>query len=319
MKKKISLIGAGQIGGTLAHLIALKELADVVLFDVAEGIAKGKALDIAQSSSVDGFNVSISGTNNYEDTKNSDVIIITAGVPRKPGMTRDDLLGINLKIIKQVAEGIKNTSPNAFVICITNPLDVIVMALQKYSGLPKSMVVGMAGILDTSRFKYFLSQELRVPVKKIKSLVLGGHGDTMVSMLNQTLVDGKPVLELVKEGKLDKNSLDGIVQRTKSGGAEIVKLLEKGSAFYAPAASGVEMAESYLKDLKKQLPCAAYLNGEYGVKNLYAGVPVVIGKEGIEKVIEINLNSDERKNFDHSMQAVQELFNAAKKIDPDLS
>jgi malate dehydrogenase len=318
MKKKISLIGAGQIGGTLAHLIALKELADVVLFDVAEGIAKGKALDIAQSSSIDGFNVSISGTNNYEDTKNSDVIIITAGVPRKTGMTRDDLLEINLKIIKQVAEGIKNTSPNAFVICITNPLDVIVMALQKYSGLPKNMVVGMAGILDTARFKYFLSQELRVPVKKIESLVLGGHGDTMVSMLNHTVVDGKPVLELVKEGKLDKNFLDGIVQRTKSGGAEIVKLLEKGSAFYAPAASGVEMAESYLKDLKKQLPCAAYLDGEYGVKNLYAGVPVIIGKGGIEKVIEINLNSDERKNFDHSMQAVQELFNAAKKIDADL-
>ena len=318
MKKKISLIGAGQIGGTLAHLIALKELADVVLFDVVEGIAKGKALDIAQSSSVDGFDVSISGTNNYDDTKNSDVIIITAGVPRKPGMTRDDLLEINLKIIKQVAEGIKNTSPNAFVICITNPLDVIVMALQKYSGLPKNMVVGMAGILDTARFKYFLSQELRVPVKKIESLVLGGHGDTMVSMLNHTVVDGKPVLELVKEGKLDKNFLDGIVQRTKSGGAEIVKLLEKGSAFYAPAASGVEMAESYLKDLKKQLPCAAYLDGEYGVKNLYAGVPVIIGKGGIEKVIEINLNSDERKNFDHSMQAVQELFNAAKKIDADL-
>ena len=319
MKKKISLIGAGQFGGTLAHLIALKELADVVLFDVVEGIAKGKALDIAQSSSVDGFDVSISGTNNYEDTKNSDVIIITAGVPRKPGMTRDDLLGINLKIIKQVAEGIKNTSPNAFVICITNPLDVIVMALQKYSGLPKNMVVGMAGILDTSRFKYFLSQELKVPVKKIESLVLGGHGDTMVSMLNHTLVDKKPVLELVKEGKLDKNSLDSIVQRTKSGGAEIVKLLEKGSAFYAPAASGVEMAESYLKDLKKQLPCAAYLNGEYGIKNLYAGVPVVIGKQGIEKVIEIDLNNDERKNFDQSMQAVQELFNAAKKIDTNLS
>ena len=319
MKKKISLVGAGQIGGTLAHLIALKELADVVLFDVVEGIAKGKALDIAQSSSVDGFDVSISGTNNYQDTKNSDVIIITAGVPRKPGMTRDDLLGINLKIIKQVAEGIKNTSPNAFVICITNPLDVIVMALQKYSGLPKNMVVGMAGILDTSRFKYFLSQELKVPVKKIESLVLGGHGDTMVSMLNHTLVDKKPVLELVKEGKLDKNSLDSIVQRTKSGGAEIVKLLEKGSAFYAPAASGVEMAESYLKDLKKQLPCAAYLNGEYGIKNLYAGVPVVIGKQGIEKVIEIDLNNDERKNFDQSMQAVQELFNAAKKIDTNLS
>ena len=318
MRKKISLIGAGQIGGTLAHLIALKELADVVLFDVAEGIAKGKALDIAQSSSVDGFNVSITGTSNYEDTKNSDVIIITAGVPRKPGMTRDDLLGINLKIIKQVAEGIKNTSPNAFVICITNPLDVIVMALQKYSGLPKNMVVGMAGILDTSRFKYFLSQELKVPVNKIESLVLGGHGDTMVSMLNHTTVEGKPVLDLVKNGKLKKEVLDSIVVRTKNGGAEIVKLLEKGSAFYAPAASGVEMAESYLKDLKKQLPCAAFLNGEFGVKDLYAGVPVIIGKKGIEKVVEINLSAEEKKDFDNSILAVQELFNAAKKIDNNL-
>jgi len=318
MRKKISLIGAGQIGGTLAHLIALKELADVVLFDVAEGIAKGKALDIAQSSSVDGFNIEISGTNNYEDTKNSDVIIITAGVPRKPGMTRDDLLGINLKIIKQVAEGIKRTSPNAFVICITNPLDVIVMALQKYSGLPKNMVVGMAGILDTSRFKYFLSKELKVPVKKIESLVLGGHGDTMVSMLNHTAVNGKPVLDLIKEGKLNKDSLENIIQRTKSGGAEIVKLLEKGSAFYAPAASGVEMAESYLKDLKKQLPCAAHLNGEYGVKDLYVGVPVIIGKNGIEKVVEINLSNDEKKNFNASIIAVKELFSAARKIDINL-
>ena len=315
MRKKISLIGAGQIGGTLAHLIALKELADVVLFDVAEGIAKGKALDIAQSSSVDGFNVNISGTNNYEDTKNSDVIIITAGVPRKPGMTRDDLLGINLKIIKQVAEGIKNTSPNAFVICITNPLDVIVMALQKYSGLPKHMVVGMAGILDTSRFKYFLSQELNVPVNKIKSLVLGGHGDTMVSMLNHTTVEGKPVLDLVKEKKLKKEVLDAIVLRTKNGGAEIVKLLEKGSAFYAPAASGVEMAESYLKNLKKQLPCAAYLDGQYGVKNLYAGVPVIIGNKGVESIVEINLSDNEKKDFDHSISAVKELFEAARKID----
>ena len=318
MRKKISLIGAGQIGGTLAHLIALKELADVVLFDVAEGIAKGKALDIAQSSSVEGFNVNIKGTNNYEDTKNSDVIIITAGVPRKPGMTRDDLLGINLKIIKQVAEGIKNTSPNAFVICITNPLDVIVMALQKYSGLPKHMVVGMAGILDTSRFKYFLSQELNVPVSKINSLVLGGHGDTMVSMLNHTTVDGKPILDLVKEDKLKKDRLDSIVVRTKNGGAEIVKLLEKGSAFYAPAASGVEMAESYIKDLKKQLPCAAYLNGQYGVSDLYVGVPVIIGSKGIEKVIEIELSSDEKINFDNSILAVKELFDAAKKIDTKL-
>ena len=318
MKKKISLIGAGQIGGTLAHLIAFKELADIVLFDVAEGIAKGKALDIAQSSSVDGFNVNITGTNNYEDTKNSDVIIITAGVPRKPGMTRDDLLEINLKIIKQVAEGIKKTSPKAFVICITNPLDVIVMALQKYSGLPKNMVIGMAGILDTSRFKYFLSQELQVPVKKINSLVLGGHGDTMVSMLNHTTVDGKPVLDLVKKGTLKQESLDSIVKRTKSGGAEIVKLLEKGSAFYAPAASGVEMAESYLKDLKKQLPCAAHLNGEYGIKDLYVGVPVIIGKNGIEKIVELSLGNEEKINFDNSINAVQDLFDAAKKIDNSL-
>ena len=318
MKKKISLIGAGQIGGTLAHLIALKELGDVVLFDVAEGIAKGKALDIAQSSSVDGFNVEIIGTNKYEDTKNSDVIIITAGVPRKPGMTRDDLLGINLKIIKQVAEGIKNTSPKAFVICITNPLDVIVMALQKYSGFPKNMVVGMAGILDTSRFKYFLSQELKVPVKKINSLILGGHGDTMVSMLNHTRVDGRLILDLVKEGKLKKESLNEIVERTKNGGAEIVKLLEKGSAFYAPAASGVEMAESYLKDLKKQLPCAAYLNGEYGVKDLYVGVPVIIGKSGIEKIENITLTNEEKNDLDHSVKAVKELFDAAKKVDPFL-
>ena len=318
MRKKISLIGAGQIGGTLAHLIALKELGDVVLFDVAEGVAKGKALDIAQSSSVDGFDVEIKGTSKYEDTKNSDVIIITAGVPRKPGMTRDDLLGINLKIIKQVAEGIKHLSPKAFVICITNPLDVIVMALQKYSGLPKNMVVGMAGILDTSRFKYFLSQELEIPVKKISSLVLGGHGDTMVSMLEHTKVDGKPVLDLVKSGRLKKETLEKIVKRTKNGGAEIVKLLEKGSAFYAPAASGVEMAESYLKDLKKELPCAAYLNGEFGFTNLYAGVPVIIGKNGVEKVINLNLSDEEKKEFNNSIESVKELFDAAKKIDPSL-
>jgi len=318
MRKKITLVGAGQIGGTLAHLIALKGLADVVLFDVASGIARGKALDIAQSSPVSGFNVNLSGTDNYEDTKNSDVIIITAGVPRKPGMTRDDLLGINLKIIKQVAEGIKKTSPDAFVICITNPLDVIVMALQKYSGLPKNKVVGMAGILDSSRFIYFLSEELKVPVQKIKSLVLGGHGDSMVAMLGSTEVEGKKISELVKEGKLSKERLEQIVDRTKKGGAEIVKFLEKGSAFYAPAASGVEMAECYLKDLKKQLPCAAYLNGEYGTKDIYAGVPVIIGSGGVEKIIELNLSPDEKKNFEKSVEAVKELFNAAKKIDSTL-
>ena len=318
MRKKITLIGAGQIGGTLAHLIALKELADVVLFDVAAGIAKGKALDISQSSPIDGFNINLSGTDNYEDTKNSDVIIITAGVPRKPGMTRDDLLGINLKIIKQVAEGIKNTSPKAFVICITNPLDVIVMALQKYSGLPKNKVVGMAGILDSSRFIYFLSEELNIPVQKIKSLVLGGHGDSMVAMLDHTFVDGKKLSLLIKEGKMSKERLDKIVDRTKKGGAEIVKFLEKGSAFYAPAASGVEMAESYLKNLKKELPCAAYIDGQYGVNNIYAGVPVVIGNEGVEKIIELKLNLEEETNFKKSIKAVQELFNAAKKIDPSL-
>ena len=319
MKKKITLIGAGQIGGTLAHLIAIKGLANVVLFDVAEGIAKGKALDIAQSSPVEGFNISLEGTSDYEKTKDSDVIIITAGVPRKPGMSRDDLLGINLKIIKQVAEGIKKSSPNAFVICITNPLDVIVMALQKYSGLPKNKVVGMAGILDSSRFIYFLSQELNVPVKKIKSFVLGGHGDSMVAMLGTTTVDGKKISELVNEGKIKMERIKEIVDRTKKGGAEIVKYLEKGSAFYAPAASGVEMAESFLKDLKKQLPCAAFLNGEYGFNNIYAGVPVIIGKNGVEKIVELNLNDEEKSNFQASINAVKELFNAATKIDNSLS
>ena len=319
MKKKITLIGAGQIGGTLAHLIALKNLGDVVLFDVASGVAKGKALDIAQSSPVDNFDIKLIGTDNYEDTKNSDVIIITAGVPRKPGMTRDDLLGINLKIIKQVANGIKNTSPDAFVICITNPLDVIVMALQKYSGLPKNKVVGMAGILDSSRFIYFLSQELKVPVKKIKSFVLGGHGDSMVAMLGSTEVDGKKISDLVKKGKISKEKLDQIVDRTKKGGAEIVKYLEKGSAFYAPAASGVEMAECYLKDLKKQLPCAVYLNGEYNTKDIYAGVPVILGSNGVEKIVELELTTEEKSNFEKSVESVRELFDAAKKIDKDLN
>ena len=318
MKKKISLIGAGQIGGTLAHLIGLKELADVVLFDVATGIAKGKALDIAQSSSVDGFDVRFSGTDQYEDIKSSDVIIITAGVPRKPGMSRDDLLGINLKIIKQVAEGIKNYAPNAFVICITNPLDVIVMALQQYSKLPTNKVVGMAGILDSSRFKLFLSLELKVPVKQIEALVMGGHGDTMVPLPRYTKVSGKSLETLISEGKISKEKLNQIIQRTRDGGAEIIKLLEKGSAYYAPAASGVEMAESYLKDQKKLLPCAAYLNGEYGVKNLYAGVPVIIGTKGVEKIEELSLNNEEKKQFEKSISAVNDLWLSACKIDPEL-
>jgi len=318
--KKISLIGAGQIGGTLAHLIGLKELVDeVVLFDVASGIAKGKALDIAQSSSVDGFNVKFSGTDIYEDIKNSDVIIITAGVPRKPGMSRDDLLGINLKIIKQVAEGIKKHSSDAFVICITNPLDVMVMAFQKYSNLPTNKVVGMAGILDSSRFKLFLSLELNVPVKEIETMVMGGHGDTMVPLPRFTKVSGKPLLDLVSDGKISLERLEGINQRTRDGGAEIVKFLEKGSAFYAPAAAGVEMASAYLNDKKKILPCAAYLSGEYGIDGLYAGVPVVIGKNGAEKIEEINLDDKEKKEFMNSIDAVKKLWKAASAIDPNLS
>ena len=317
--KKISLIGAGQIGGTLAHLIGLKELADeVVMFDVASGVAKGKALDIAQSSSVDGFKVKFSGTDNYEDIKNSDVGIITAGVTRKPGMSRDDLLGINLKIIKQVAEGIKNNSPDAFVICITNPLDVMVMAFQKYSGLPTNKVVGMAGILDSSRFKLFLSIELKIPVKEIDAMVMGGHGDTMVPLPRFTKVSGKPLLDLVKEGKISLERLESINQRTRDGGAEIVKYLEKGSAYFAPAASGVEMADAFLNDKKKLLPCAAYISGEYGVDKIYAGVPAIIGKNGIEKIEEIELDEKEKSEFNHSIEAVKKLWDAASAIDPNL-
>ena len=318
MKKKISLIGAGQIGGTLAHLIGLKELGDVVLFDIASGIAKGKALDIAQSSSVDGFDIKLIGTDQYDDIKSSDVIIVTAGVPRKPGMSRDDLLEINLKIIKQVSEGIKKHAPNAFVICITNPLDVIVMAFQKYSELPTNKVVGMAGVLDTSRFKLFLSLELKVPVKQIEALVMGGHGDSMVPLPRYTKVSGKSLETLISEGKISKEKLDQIVQRTRDGGAEIIKFLKTGSAYYAPAASGIEMAESYLKDQKKLLPCAAYLNGEYGVKNLYAGVPVIIGSNGVEKIEELKLNDKEKEQFKKSIDAVNNLWMSACKIDPKL-
>jgi malate dehydrogenase len=320
MNRKISLIGAGQIGGTLAHLLGLKEVAsEIVLFDVAAGVAKGKALDIAQSSSVDGFNVKLSGTDDYKDIKNSDVIIITAGVPRKPGMSRDDLLGINLKIMKKVADGIRKNCPEAFVICITNPLDVMVMALQKYSNLPKNKVVGMAGILDSSRYKLFLSEEFNVPVKKIEALVMGGHGDTMVPLPGFTKIDGKKLLDLVDDGKITNEKIESINQRTRDGGAEIVKYLEKGSAYYAPAASGVEMAKSYLNDEKKLLPCAVYINGEYGVKDIYAGVPVIIGKKGVEKIEEINLRDNEKAEFQKSVEAVKKLWQAAIKIDPDLN
>ena len=320
MKKKISLIGAGQIGGTLAHLIGLKEIAsEVMLFDVAPGIAKGKALDIAQSSSVDGFDVKFKGTDKYEDIKDSDVIIITAGVPRKPGMSRDDLLGINLKIMKQVASGVKTNCPDAFVICITNPLDVMVMAFQKYSKLPTNKVVGMAGILDSSRFKLFLSLELGIPVKQIDTMVMGGHGDTMVPLPRFTKVNGKNLKDLIKEGKISEDKVESINQRTRDGGAEIVKLLENGSAYYAPAASGVEMAISFLNDEKKILPCAAYLNGEYGVKDIYAGVPVLIGNKGVEKIDEIELDEKEKKEFLNSVNSVEKLWEAAVKIDPELS
>ena len=320
MKKKISLIGAGQIGGTLAHLIGLKELvSEVVLFDVAPGVAKGKALDIAQSSSVDGFDVKFKGTDKYEDIKDSNVIIITAGVPRKPGLSRDDLLGINLKIMQQVAIGIKNNCPEAFVICITNPLDVMVMAFQKYSKLPTNKVVGMAGILDSSRFKLFLSLELGVPVKQIDAMVMGGHGDTMVPLPRFTKVNGKMLNDLISEGKISADKVESINQRTRDGGAEIVKYLEKGSAYYAPAASGVEMAISFLNDEKKVLPCAAHLNGEYGIKNVYAGVPVLIGNKGVEKIEEIQLDEKEKKEFLNSVSAVKKLWEAAVKIDPELN
>ena len=291
----------------------------MLLFDVAAGVAKGKALDIAQSSSVDGFNVKFSGTDDYKEIANSDVIIITAGVPRKPGMSRDDLLEINLKIMKEVADGIKNNSPNAFVICITNPLDVMVMALQKYSDLPKNKVVGMAGILDSSRYKLFLSEELNVPVNKIEALVMGGHGDTMVPLPGFTKINGKKLSELVDEGKITNEKIDSINKRTRDGGAEIVRYLEKGSAYYAPAASGVEMAISYLNDEKKLLPCAVYINGEYGVKDIYAGVPVIIGKNGVEKIKEINLQKSEKDEFKKSIEAVRKLWQAAIKIDPDLN
>ena len=306
---KISLIGAGQIGGTLAHLIGTKELVnEVVLFDVARGIAKGKALDIAQSSSVDGFNVKFSGTDDYKDIRDSDVIIITAGVPRKPGMSRDDLLGINLKIIKQVAEGIKQNAPNAFVICITNPLDVMVMAFQKFSGLPSNKVVGMAGILDSSRFKLFLSLELNVAVKDIEAMVMGGHGDTMVPLIRYATAGGVPVTQLLPYKKLEEIAL-----RTAKAGGEIVGLLKTGSAYYSPALSAIKMAEAYLKDKKSVLTCAARLNGEYGIDGLYAGVPVIIGSTGVEKIIEVELDENEQEAFDISINAVRELTDWVEK------
>ncbi len=318
-RNKIALIGSGMIGGTLAHMIGLKELGDVVLFDIAEGIPQGKGLDIAESSPVDGFDARISGANDYAAIEGADVCIVTAGVARKPGMSRDDLLGINLKVMEQVGAGIKKYAPNAFVICITNPLDAMVWALQKFSGLPKSHVVGMAGVLDSARFRYFLAEEFNVSVEDVTAFVLGGHGDTMVPLPRYSTVGGIPLPDLVKMGWTTKDKLDKIIQRTRNGGAEIVGLLKTGSAYYAPAASGVQMAEAYLKDKKRLLPCAAHLTGQYGVKNMYVGVPTIIGAGGIERVIEINLNRTEQKMFDKSVAAVQGLCETCMNIAPNLA
>ena len=317
-RKKIALIGAGQIGGTLALLAGLKELGDIILFDVIEGIPQGKALDIAQSSPVEDFDAKVAGTNSYEAIEGADVIIVTAGVPRKPGMSRDDLLGINLKVMAQVGAGIRKYAPKAFVICITNPLDAMVWALQTACGLPKNMVVGMAGVLDSARFRHFLADEFKVSVEDVTAFVLGGHGDTMVALVRYSAVAGIPLPDLVKMGWTTQARVEAIVQRTRDGGAEIVNLLKTGSAFYAPASSAIAMAESYLKDKKRVLPCAAFLNGEYGVKGLYVGVPAVLGAKGVERVVEIELNKDEQAMFDKSVSAVQGLVDACIKIAPDL-
>jgi len=318
-RHKIALIGAGQIGGTLAHLIGLKQLGDVVMFDIAEGVPQGKSLDLAQSSPVDGFDAKFTGVNSYEAIEGADVCIVTAGVPRKPGMSRDDLLSINLKVMEQVGSGIKKYAPNAFVVCITNPLDAMVWALQKTCGLPKQMVVGMAGVLDSSRFRYFLADEFNVSVEDVTAFVLGGHGDTMVPLPRYSTVAGIPLPDLVKMGWTTQARVDEIVKRTANGGAEIVNLLKTGSAFYAPAASAIAMAESYLRDKKRVLPCAAWLNGEYGIKDLYVGVPVVISGKGVERIVEIDLSSAERDAFERSAAAVQTLVDACKKIAPDLT
>jgi malate dehydrogenase len=318
-RKKIALIGSGQIGGTLAHLAALKDLGDIVLFDIVDGVPQGKALDISQSAPVEGYDAKITGTSKYEDLKGSDVVIVTAGVPRKPGMSRDDLLEINLKVMEQVGAGIAKYAPKAFVICITNPLDAMVWALQKFSGLPTNQVIGMAGVLDSSRFVHFIADELKVSVEDINAFVLGGHGDTMVPLARYSTVAGIPLTDIVKMGWMSKEKLDAIIQRTRDGGAEIVGLLKTGSAFYAPATSAIAMAESYLKDKKRVLPAAAYLDGQYGVKNTYVGVPVVIGAGGAEKIIEISLNSAEQKAFDKSVASVEGLIEACKKIAPKLA
>lgn len=318
-RKKIALIGGGQIGGTLAHLAGLKELGDVVIFDIAEGLPQGKALDLAQSSTVEGYDARMTGANDYGDIRGADVIIVTAGVPRKPGMSRDDLLGINLKVMKSVGEGIRDNAPDAFVICITNPLDVMVWALQQFSGLPAKKVVGMAGVLDSARFTLFLAEELNVSVEDVNAFVLGGHGDTMVPLARYSTVAGIPIPDLVAMGWMTNDKLEQIIQRTRDGGAEIVGLLKTGSAYYAPATAAIAMAESYLKDKRRLLPCAVELNGEYGVDGMYVGVPVLIGENGVEKIVEISLNEDEKAGFDHSVAAVKGLIDAVKAIEPSLA
>ncbi|MGE3873900.1 MAG: malate dehydrogenase [Parvibaculaceae bacterium] len=318
-RNKIALIGGGMIGGTLAHLAALKELGDITVFDIAEGLPQGKSLDIAQSGPVEGFDAKLSGTNRYEAIEGADVVIVTAGVPRKPGMSRDDLLEINLKVMAQVGAGIAKYAPEAFVICITNPLDVMVWALQKYSGLPASKVVGMAGVLDSARFRHFLAEEFNVSVEDVTAFVLGGHGDSMVPLTRYSTVAGIPVPDLVQMKWTTQQRIDQIVQRTRDGGAEIVGLLKTGSAYYAPATSAIAMADSYLKDKKRVLPCAAQLSGQYGLDNIYVGVPVVIGAKGVERIVEIRLDPDEKIAFKKSVDAVRSLMDAAKKIAPDLA
>ena len=314
MRKKIALVGAGNIGGTLAHLIGLKELGDIILIDVADGIPQGKALDLVQSSTIESFNASIKGSTNYKEMKNADVVIVTAGFQRRPGMTRDDLVEKNSSIVQQVGKGIKKYCPKAFVICITNPLDAMVSILQKHAGLKTNMCVGMAGVLDSARLKYFLSNEFGVSVQDVNAFVLGGHGDTMVPLIRYSTVSGVPVPELIKLKWTTQKKIDAIIERTRDGGGEIGRLMKTASAFYAPASSAIVMAESYLKDNKRILPCAAYLNGEYGVKGLYVGVPVVIGKKGVEKILELKLNSTEKKQFNNSVKAVRNLTNLAAKL-----
>src|SRR5210317_1998181 len=318
-RNKIALIGGGQIGGTLAHLAGLKELGDVVIFDIVKGIPQGKSLDLAESSPVSSFNSQMKGSNSYSAIKDSDVVIVTAGVPRKPGMSRDDLLSINLKVMSDVGKGIKKYAPNAFVICITNPLDAMVWALRKFSGLPAKKVVGMAGVLDSARFRHFLSLEFEVSMRDVTAFVLGGHGDTMVPLARYSTVAGIPLPDLVDMGWTTQEKLDAIIQRTRDGGAEIVGLLKTGSAFYAPATSAIEMAEAYLRDQKRLLPCAAYCDGEFSLKGMYVGVPTIIGANGIEKIVDIKLNKDEQAMFDKSVDAVKGLVEACKGIDPSLA